>query len=134
MMDNTNFCESDIHLIHFTRIYSAYNCFLLVLHLIMNYNLIAGASVVNPKYQPATKHVTKHQEASKPAWLLALEIVTGTMVGSLFIIAILTAIQRCNNKSSIIIPWKKSASGKDYMAVHIGLCLFAFYCVFSIYY
>ncbi|KAL5188760.1 putative LRR receptor-like serine/threonine-protein kinase [Glycine soja] len=79
----------------------------------------AGASVVNPKYQPATKHVTKHQEASKPAWLLALEIVTGTMVGSLFIIAILTAIQRCNNKSSIIIPWKKSASGKDYMAVHI---------------
>ncbi|KAL2614498.1 hypothetical protein AAZV13_08G011800 [Glycine max] len=87
----------------------------------------AGASpaqsgpVVNPRYLPATKHVTKHQEASKPAWLLALEIVTGTMVGSLFIIAILSAIQRCNNKPSIIIPWKKSASGKDYMAVHIGL-------------
>ncbi|RDX82262.1 putative LRR receptor-like serine/threonine-protein kinase [Mucuna pruriens] len=85
----------------------------------------AGASpaqrgrVVNPKYQPATKHVSKHQEASKPAWLLALEIVTGTMVGSLFLIAILTAIQRCNNKSSIIIPWKKSASEKDHMAVHI---------------
>ncbi|KAH1235612.1 putative LRR receptor-like serine/threonine-protein kinase [Glycine max] len=75
--------------------------------------------VVNPRYLPATKHVTKHQEASKPAWLLALEIVTGTMVGSLFIIAILSAIQRCNNKPSIIIPWKKSASGKDYMAVHI---------------
>ncbi|KAH1235610.1 putative LRR receptor-like serine/threonine-protein kinase [Glycine max] len=112
-------------LAYLPRIYSAYNCFLLVLHLIMNYYLIAGASpaqsgpVVNPRYLPATKHVTKHQEASKPAWLLALEIVTGTMVGSLFIIAILSAIQRCNNKPSIIIPWKKSASGKDYMAVHI---------------
>ncbi|KAG2410769.1 LRR receptor-like serine/threonine-protein [Vigna angularis] len=75
--------------------------------------------VVNPKSESATKHVTKHQETSKPAWLLALEIVTGTMVGSLFVIGILTAIQRCNNKSSIIIPWKKSGSGKDYLAIHI---------------
>ncbi|XP_020218298.1 probable LRR receptor-like serine/threonine-protein kinase At1g63430 [Cajanus cajan] len=87
----------------------------------------AGASpaqngpVEKPKYQLATKHVSKHQGASKPAWLLALEIVTGTMVGSLFLIAIFTAFQRCkcNNKSSIIIPWKKSASEKDHMAVHI---------------
>lgn len=78
--------------------------------------------VVNPKSESATKHVkTKHQETSKPAWLLAIEIVTGTMVGSLFVIGILTAIQRCNNKSSIIIPWKKSGSGKDYLAIQIGL-------------
>ncbi|XP_028095281.1 probable LRR receptor-like serine/threonine-protein kinase At1g63430 isoform X1 [Camellia sinensis] len=33
--------------------------------------------------------------ASKPAWLLALEIVTGTMVGSLFIVGLLIALQRC---------------------------------------
>ncbi|KAL2342771.1 hypothetical protein Fmac_004056 [Flemingia macrophylla] len=73
------------------------------------------------KFQPATKHASKHHGASKPAWLLALEIVTGTMVGSLFLIAILTAFQRfkCNNKSSIIIPWKKSASEKDHLAVQI---------------
>ena len=76
---------------------------------------------MNPKSESANKHVTKHKETSKPAWLLALEIVTGTMVGSLFVIGILTAIQRCNNKSSIIIPWKKSGSGKDYLAIHIGL-------------
>ncbi|KAK7318264.1 hypothetical protein RJT34_02963 [Clitoria ternatea] len=77
-------------------------------------------SVVNSKnHQPATEHVFKHQGTSKPAWLLALEIVTGTMVGSLFLIAILTAFRRCNNKSSIIIPWKKSSSGKDHTAVYI---------------
>ncbi|KAJ1411828.1 Serine-threonine/tyrosine-protein kinase, catalytic domain [Sesbania bispinosa] len=85
----------------------------------------AGASpaqshpVVNQKHQPAAEHMSKHQGASKPAWLLPIEIVTGTMVGSLFLIAILTAFHRCNNKSSIIIPWKKSASEKENIAVYI---------------
>ncbi|XP_027342359.1 probable LRR receptor-like serine/threonine-protein kinase At1g63430 isoform X2 [Abrus precatorius] len=78
-----------------------------------------GRSVMNPKNQPVTKHLSKDHGASKPTWLLALEIVTGTMVGSLFLIAILTAFQRCNNKSSIIIPWKKSASEKDHTAIYI---------------
>ncbi|XP_044483949.1 probable LRR receptor-like serine/threonine-protein kinase At1g63430 isoform X2 [Mangifera indica] len=63
--------------------------------------------------------VSRHQASSKPTWLLALEIVTGTMVGSLFLIAILTALQRWNSKSSIIIPWKKSASDKDHTTVFI---------------
>ncbi|KAF5956875.1 hypothetical protein HYC85_004100 [Camellia sinensis] len=57
--------------------------------------------------------------ASKPAWLLALEIVTGTMVGSLFIVGLLIALQRCKNKTSIIIPWKKSSSDKDHMTIYI---------------
>ncbi|KAG8659229.1 hypothetical protein MANES_02G023500v8 [Manihot esculenta] len=73
----------------------------------------------NPKHQPSEDVAKQHQEASKPAWLLALEIVTGTMVGLLFLVAVLTAFQRCNNKSSIIIPWKKSASQNDYTAVYI---------------
>ncbi|KAK7358633.1 hypothetical protein VNO77_00571 [Canavalia gladiata] len=76
-------------------------------------------SVMNPKNQPTTKHVSKDHGESRPAWLLALEIVTGTMVGSLFLIAILTAFLRFSNKSSIIIPWRKSASEKDHMAVYI---------------
>ena len=74
---------------------------------------------VGPKHQP-TLDGPKHQDTSKPAWLLALEIVTGTMVGSLCIIALLTALQRCKSKSSIIIPWKKSASEKEHMQVYIG--------------
>ncbi|TKY70937.1 LRR receptor serine/threonine-protein kinase [Spatholobus suberectus] len=84
----------------------------------------AGASpaksqpVVNPNHQP-TEYVTKHHGASKPVWLLALEIVTGTMVGSLFLVAVLAAFQRCNKRSSIIIPWKKSTSQKDHMVVYI---------------
>ncbi|BFG31704.1 hypothetical protein CerSpe_179780 [Prunus speciosa] len=77
-----------------------------------------GHPGVNPKNKPA-KDVPKHQETSKPAWLLALEIVTGTMVCSLFLVAVFTALQRCNSKSSIIIPWKKSASEKDHIAVYI---------------
>ncbi|CAJ2650637.1 unnamed protein product [Trifolium pratense] len=64
-------------------------------------------------------HVRKPHRSSKPTWLLALEIVAGTMVGSLFLIATLAAVQRCNNKSSIIIPWKKSASQKDHTTVYI---------------
>ncbi|KAG6685068.1 hypothetical protein I3842_12G093200 [Carya illinoinensis] len=72
----------------------------------------------NSKSLPA-KGASEHQRASKPVWLLALEIATGTMVGSLFLVAILTALQKCNSKSSIIIPWKKSASGKDHMTVSI---------------
>lgn len=73
----------------------------------------------NQKHKPV-EYDSKHQGTSKPAWLLALEIVTGTMVGSLLLVAILTAMQKCNNKSSIIIPWKKSASEKEHVTVYIG--------------
>ncbi|KAL2544055.1 putative LRR receptor-like serine/threonine-protein kinase [Forsythia ovata] len=75
--------------------------------------------VVNTKHRPVEDR-SKHQaNSSKPAWLLALEIVTGVMVGSLFVIAMLTAVQKCKSESSIIIPWKKSASEKDYMTICI---------------
>ncbi|KAL2525042.1 putative LRR receptor-like serine/threonine-protein kinase [Abeliophyllum distichum] len=75
--------------------------------------------VVNTQHQPV-EDGTKHQpNASKPAWLLALEIVTGIMVGSLFVIALLTTLQKCKGKPSIIIPWKKSASDKDYRMMYI---------------
>ena len=73
----------------------------------------------NSNHRP-TDNILKHQGASKPTWLLALEIATGTMVGSIFLVGIITALQKCNGKSSIIMPWKKSASGKDHMTVYIG--------------
>ncbi|KAH8521926.1 hypothetical protein Peur_040520 [Populus x canadensis] len=73
----------------------------------------------NPKQQPAEDLSNQHRRASKPAWLLALEIVTGTMVGCLFLIAFITALQRCKDKSSLIIPWKKSSSQKDHVTVYI---------------
>ncbi|XP_030947463.1 probable LRR receptor-like serine/threonine-protein kinase At1g63430 [Quercus lobata] len=72
----------------------------------------------NSNHRP-TDNIPKHQGASKPTWLLALEIATGTMVGSLFLVGIITALQKCNGKSSITMPWKKSASGKDHMTVYI---------------
>lgn len=72
---------------------------------------------LSPKHQ-AAEDVSKHQSASRPAWLLTLEIVTGTMVGVLFLVAGFTGLQRCKSKPSIIIPWKKSASEKDH--IYIG--------------
>ncbi|XP_012574551.1 probable LRR receptor-like serine/threonine-protein kinase At1g63430 [Cicer arietinum] len=85
----------------------------------------AGASaarsqpVMNNQYHRLDDRLPKHHRATEPTWLLALEIVSGTMVGSLFLVALLAAFQRCNNKSSIIIPWKKSASQKDQTTVYI---------------
>ncbi|TYK16628.1 putative LRR receptor-like serine/threonine-protein kinase [Cucumis melo var. makuwa] len=70
------------------------------------------------KHVPA-EHASKHQRASKPAWLLTLEIITGITTGSLFLVAVITSLRRCNGKSSIIIPWKKSSSGKDHVTLHI---------------
>ncbi|KAL6174676.1 hypothetical protein ACLB2K_051322 [Fragaria x ananassa] len=77
-----------------------------------------GRPAVNPKHKP-TKNVPKHSDTSKPAWLLALEVVTGTMVCSLVLVAVVTGLQKCNSKSSIIIPWKKSGSVKDHTTVYI---------------
>ncbi|XP_058075943.1 probable LRR receptor-like serine/threonine-protein kinase At1g63430 isoform X2 [Magnolia sinica] len=58
------------------------------------------------------------QATSKPAWLLALEIVTGTIVGLLLVYCILRAVKRCKTKSSVIIPWKKTSNGKE-MTIYI---------------
>ncbi|XVF51511.1 hypothetical protein PTKIN_Ptkin04bG0190700 [Pterospermum kingtungense] len=72
----------------------------------------------SPKHRPA-ENVEKHQKASKPSWILVLEVVTGITVGSLFLVALLTALQRYNSKSAIIIPWKKSGSDKEHMEIYI---------------
>ncbi|KAK8584299.1 hypothetical protein V6N13_109685 [Hibiscus sabdariffa] len=87
-------------------------------------NTQCGALPSKRHQSPKSKHqpdegVAKHPKASKPAWLLGLEIVTGIMVGSLFVVALLTALHRCNSKAAIIIPWKKSGSEKEHLAVYI---------------
>lgn len=74
---------------------------------------------VRTKSKPSKSEVS-HHNTSKPTWLLALEIVTGTMVGVLFVTALITGYKRCDHKSSMIIPWKKSGSHKDRLAVYIG--------------
>ncbi|KAK6935366.1 Serine-threonine/tyrosine-protein kinase, catalytic domain [Dillenia turbinata] len=71
-----------------------------------------------PKYQPP-EDVHKHYGDSKPAWLLGLEVVAGTVVSSLLVFAVFNSAQRCKSKPSIIIPWKKSASDRDHMTVFI---------------
>ncbi|KAL4295805.1 hypothetical protein GQ457_12G000990 [Hibiscus cannabinus] len=73
---------------------------------------------------PSAKHIlpkaaVKPRKASKPTWLLALEIGTGIMVGCLFLVAVLTFFQRCNSKPAIIIPWRKSGSEKEHLMVYV---------------
>ncbi|KAL3498818.1 hypothetical protein ACH5RR_041550 [Cinchona calisaya] len=76
--------------------------------------------VVNTKQHPPVEDDSKHHTGtSRPAWLLALEIVTGVMVGSLLLVLLVSALKKCKSKPSIIIPWKKSASEKDYTAIYI---------------
>ncbi|GFS37159.1 leucine-rich repeat protein kinase family protein [Actinidia rufa] len=75
-------------------------------------------SRVNATHQPA-QNGSKHHAASRPAWLLALEIVTGTMVGSIVLVALVTALLRCKSKPPLIIPWKKSSSNKDQTMIYI---------------
>ncbi|KAK8495809.1 hypothetical protein V6N13_026317 [Hibiscus sabdariffa] len=75
---------------------------------------------LSPKHSlPKAAAEHQKQKAAKPAWLLALEIATGIMAGSLFLVAILTAFQRCNSKPAIIIPWKKSGSEKEHLMVFV---------------
>ncbi|CAE5962308.1 unnamed protein product [Arabidopsis arenosa] len=77
-----------------------------------------GSPSAAPKHQSA-QMVAKHHRASKPKWLLALEIVTGSMVGLLLLVALFSAVHRWNNRSSLIIPWKKSSSEKEKFTVYV---------------
>ncbi|CAH8391157.1 unnamed protein product [Eruca vesicaria subsp. sativa] len=71
-----------------------------------------------PKHQSAAI-VAKHHKASRPKWLLALEIVTGSMVGLFCLVALFSAVHRWKNRSSLIIPWKKSSSEKEKFTVYV---------------
>ncbi|KAG6397039.1 hypothetical protein SASPL_143200 [Salvia splendens] len=68
---------------------------------------------VNPKHLPTAEVAKGRANASKPLWLLALEIATGTIVGILFVIALFTASLKWKRRHSVMIPWKKSSSAKD---------------------
>ncbi|KAL3635517.1 hypothetical protein CASFOL_020064 [Castilleja foliolosa] len=73
----------------------------------------------NTKHRPMEDKSKHGSNDSKPAWLLALEIVTGIMVGLLFVVALFMAVQKWKRKPSIINPWKKYGSAKDYMTIYI---------------
>lgn len=71
-----------------------------------------------PKHQSA-EIVAKHHKTSRPKWLLALEIVTGSMVALFCLVALFSAVHRWQNRPSLIIPWKKSSSVKEKFAVYV---------------
>ncbi|XP_076915954.1 putative LRR receptor-like serine/threonine-protein kinase At1g63430, partial [Bidens hawaiensis] len=71
------------------------------------------------RIQPSKNKATNPARDSKPAWHLAVEVVTGVMVGSLVLIAIFTFVLRCKSKPSILSMWNKSTRYKDHMAVYV---------------
>ncbi|KAI4343257.1 hypothetical protein MLD38_027785 [Melastoma candidum] len=75
---------------------------------------------VAAKRKPANEVAGRDKSSnSKPTWLLALEIISGTFLGSLLVVALFTAFRRCNGKTSIIIPWKKSSSDRENVALYL---------------
>ncbi|CAN1189814.1 Probable LRR receptor-like serine/threonine-protein kinase At1g63430 [Linum perenne] len=73
----------------------------------------------NPRHPAAEVVYKDHRGKSKPTWLLVLEIVTGIMVGAIFVVFVFTAFQRWNTRAAIIMPWKKSSSQKEPVTVYI---------------
>ncbi|WOG81233.1 hypothetical protein DCAR_0100378 [Daucus carota subsp. sativus] len=79
-----------------------------------------------PKSQPGvlSKHrpsedKSNHHDDSKPSWVLAVEIVTGVLFGSLFLVALAMGLRRCKNQTSIVLPWKKSTTDRDHMTMYL---------------
>ncbi|CAI9291195.1 unnamed protein product [Lactuca saligna] len=70
------------------------------------------------KRHPTPDESNQQTSTSRPVWLLALEVSTGVTVGLLFLVAIFTTIHRCKHKPSISIPWKKSRSDRDHLAMY----------------
>ncbi|KAK9076700.1 hypothetical protein SSX86_005034 [Deinandra increscens subsp. villosa] len=70
-------------------------------------------------HHPAEVKQKPDPHASKPAWILALEVVTGVMVGSIFLVGLFTAAHRWKVKKPIIIRWKNSKTEKEYMEIFI---------------
>ncbi|KAK1353337.1 putative LRR receptor-like serine/threonine-protein kinase [Heracleum sosnowskyi] len=62
---------------------------------------------------------SNRDDDSKPSWVKVVEIVTGVLFGSLFLVALVMGLRRCKNKSSIIIPWKKSTTYRDHMTMYL---------------
>ncbi|PWA45842.1 protein kinase-like domain-containing protein [Artemisia annua] len=77
-----------------------------------------------PTVGDMTHHPTEDKRkpessSSKPAWLLAIEVVTGVIVGSVFLAGLLMATKKWKVKPRIIVQWKKSRTNKDGLEILI---------------
>lgn len=78
-----------------------------------------------------------HHGFTEPSWLIVLEVVTGIAIVLILLFGVITAFKRCRPKSSVIIPWKKTASLKEQMISCPGLSsvsssLIFLFCHFSL--
>ncbi|KAD5316797.1 hypothetical protein R6Q59_031960 [Mikania micrantha] len=73
------------------------------------------------KHHPADEKQKPGLHASKLAWILSLKVVTGVMVGSIFLAALLTAAHRLKVNSPVIITWKKSKTENEHVEIFIDI-------------
>ncbi|GJT11890.1 probable LRR receptor-like serine/threonine-protein kinase [Tanacetum coccineum] len=72
-------------------------------------------------HHPTEDKRKPESSSSKPAWLLAIEVVTGVIVGSVFLAGLLLAAKKWKVKPRIIVQWKKSRTNKDHLEILIDL-------------
>nr|XP_043613655.1 probable LRR receptor-like serine/threonine-protein kinase At1g63430 [Erigeron canadensis] len=70
------------------------------------------------RLRPAQVKAKDQDHDSKPVWILAVEVVTGVMVVSLFLVGALMFVLRCKSKPSVLNLWKNSTRYKDNMGVY----------------
>ncbi|KAI3985318.1 hypothetical protein MKX01_033632 [Papaver californicum] len=78
----------------------------------------AASHAANVGHQHAEEG-SKHQRKSQPAWLLALEIVTGIVAAIIILFAVLAAVKKCKGKCHVRIPWKKVRNGNEPIYMYI---------------
>ncbi|XP_008778738.2 probable LRR receptor-like serine/threonine-protein kinase At1g63430 [Phoenix dactylifera] len=61
----------------------------------------------------------KHQNLQQPVWLLILEITTGVLVVVFLTTGAVTAVKSCKLKTSVKIPWTRTMTWKDEIAISI---------------
>ncbi|KAJ0605191.1 putative protein kinase RLK-Pelle-LRR-VI-2 family [Helianthus annuus] len=71
------------------------------------------------RLRPAENKPKNPARDSKPTWILAVEVVTGVIIGSLFLIAVFAVVLRYKSKPFVLNMWSKSTSYKDHTTVFI---------------
>lgn len=84
-------------------------------------------------HHPTEDKRKPESSSSKPAWLLAIEVVTGVIVGSIFLAGLLMATKKWKVKPRIIVQWKKSRTNKDGLEILIGEKTMLFIRILSMY-
>ncbi|KAH9325609.1 hypothetical protein KI387_005787 [Taxus chinensis] len=75
-------------------------------------------SEMKPTSQP---EVVKENHDLKPLWLLPLEVVMGSFIAAVFLVASVMTIVKYKTEATALMPWKKILSGHEWKGFDTGL-------------